>query len=306
MPDIRHLRSNSLFAVALLGGMLCLNATQPARAQQLLLSVNGQPITSYDVEQRMKLLKILKKPATHDAALEDLISDKVKLDEVSKFTISLAQSDIMAQGSLDAQDAKISPQTFAAELQQSGVDQDNWKEHFKAEAEWNLYVKAMNKTLDISDTEVDAALQARGQKPGVTEYLVRQIVIVTPNPADAQSKAPEAEQIRAQFDGCEKGVVMARAQPNVVVQSLVTRASDTLTDVAKAELEKTAVGHLTSPQQGPEGLEMLALCSRKTVHDDTAVGQPIRDQLLRDRLKKASNDLYAPLRARAVIVHFHS
>jgi peptidyl-prolyl cis-trans isomerase SurA len=306
MPGIRRLRSNSLFAIALLGETLLWGGAQPARAQAILMSVNGAPITSYDVDQRMKLLKILKKPASRDAAVEDLVADKVKLAEVSKFTITLSISDIMAQGGIDAQDAKIPPQAFAAALQQAGVDQANWKEHFKAEAEWNLYVKAMNKTLDISDTEVDAALAARGQKPGVTEYLVRQIVIVTTDAATAESKAAEAESIRARFDGCEKGVVMARAQPNVVVQNLVTRASDTLTDVARGELDKTPIGRLTSPQRGPEGIEMLALCNKKVVHDDTAVGQPIRDELLRGRLKKASDQLYAPLRARAVIVRFHS
>lgn len=306
MSIVFTLRSKGALALSLAAtAFVATAAPHAARAQAILMSVNGAPITSYDVDQRMKLLRLVKKPASRDAAIDSLIEDKVKLSEVSKFTITLSDSDIMYQLGMDAKDAKINPAALAGALQQ-GVDASNWKEHFKAEAEWSIYVKAMNKTLDVSDKEIDAALSSRGQAPGVTEYLVRQIVVVATDPATVASRMAEAEGIRAKFDGCDKGVEMARSQPNVVVQSLVTRASDSLPDEARALLDKTPVGRLTPPSRVPEGIEMLALCNRKTVHDDTAVSQPIRDELLKERLEKASAELYAPVRARAVIVKFHS
>jgi peptidyl-prolyl cis-trans isomerase SurA len=280
-------------------------APPPAVAQELMLSVNGAPITSYDVEERMKLLRLLKKPASREAAIDDLIADKVKLSEIAKFTIHLDDSDIMAQGAQDAQEAKIPPAAFAQELKSAGIDDSNWREHFRAQAEWNLYVKAMNKTVDVSDQQVDAAMAKTGQSPSLTEYLVRQVVIVVPDPNAVDQKMPEANDLRARFDGCASGVAMAQQEPDVVVQSLITRTSASLSDQVKAELDQTPVGKLTPPERSAEGIEMIAVCSRNSIHDDSA-DDPIRTQLLKDKLEKASAALYAPLRAHAVIVRFHS
>lgn len=293
-------RVKTLSALSLL---LCLGAApQLAHAQALLLSVNGSPVTTYDVAQRMKLLRILKKPASRQAAIDNLIEDRLKIGEVSKFSVTLTDADISAQGALDAKEAKIPPAELAQELQRAGIDQDNWRDHFKAQAEWNLYVKALNKAVDVSAEQVRTEMAKRGQSATLTEYVVRQIVIVTPDPAGVEQKMREATQLRARFTGCDSGVSFARGLPDVVVENVTTRTSANLSEEARGLLDKTAVGHLTPPDRSAEGIQMLAVCGKRTVHDDTAAGADVRNSLIEARLAQDSAQLLSKLRADAVIV----
>ena len=296
-------RSRPLIVSALLGACCLAALPRVAQAQAIVLSVNGLPITSYDIDQRMKLLRLLRKPASKQAAIDDLITDKVKLGEISKFTITMSDSDVAAQAAQDALAAKVQPAQFAQQLQNGGIDEQNWREHFKAEAEWNMYVKAMNKTLDVSSGQVSAEMAKQGQSAALTEYLVRQVVIVTPNGSALDQKMREAEQLRTRFDSCQRGVAMAESAPDVVVQALVTRTSSSVTDEIRAAMDKTPVGRLTPPVRSADGVQMIAVCGKKVVRDSTEAGAPLRNKLVDQRLERASAALYAPVRARAVIVH---
>ena len=290
-------------SLTLLPLLFCLTALpQLAHAQAIVLSVNGSPITTYDIQQRMKLLRLLRKPASREAAINDLIADQLKLQQVAKFTITFTEADIAAQGARDALEAKIAPAAFAEELQRAGIDQNNWRQHFKAQAEWHMYVKALNKAVDVSEQQVRAEMAKRGESATLTQYLVRQVVIVVPNPAGVEQKMREAQQVRARFANCSAGVPFARAQPDVVVQNLTTRTSVEVAPALRALLDKTPVGHLTAPENSPSGIEMLALCSKKQVRDDTAAGAAARNALISKRLKTAADHLYNKLRATAVIV----
>ena len=64
------------FSGALAGAILALAATfaasvSDARAQSLVATVNDSPVTNYDLEQRVKLLRVLRAPI---AGLADLVA----------------------------------------------------------------------------------------------------------------------------------------------------------------------------------------------------------------------------------------
>jgi len=67
------------------GGMavvLMVATPSPARAQQVVVMVNGEPITNFDIEQRSKLtmLSTHKMPERQDV-INELIDEKVKVRE---------------------------------------------------------------------------------------------------------------------------------------------------------------------------------------------------------------------------------
>ena len=75
-----------LVAATLLGGALV--CAGPAAAQVIVSSINGDPITNIDIDQRMKLLRVLRQNATRDAAIESFYADRLKTQETSKFGIN--------------------------------------------------------------------------------------------------------------------------------------------------------------------------------------------------------------------------
>ena len=81
-------------------GVLAFGAPAPAHAQAIVASINGYPITTYDIDQRMKLLRALRKPATRDAAAardESAAARRIAIPEiVGCFTRDVQQTCVFA------------------------------------------------------------------------------------------------------------------------------------------------------------------------------------------------------------------
>ncbi|MGH6841145.1 MAG: hypothetical protein ACREDV_03505, partial [Methylocella sp.] len=99
-----------------------------AFAQEIVASINGDPITNIDIDERMKMLRVLRKPATREDAIESLFMDRLEIDETGKFGVAPKDSDISQQIVKVAQDLKLSPEALIEAFQRAGVTPD----HFKA------------------------------------------------------------------------------------------------------------------------------------------------------------------------------
>src|SRR5262245_10933535 len=86
-------------AVAALAVCLAPIAVPQAQAQNAVVVVNGDPITNFDIEQRMKLNMLSNggKPVSRQEATEELINDPVKIKEGKKFSVDMSNGDIETQ-----------------------------------------------------------------------------------------------------------------------------------------------------------------------------------------------------------------
>ncbi len=276
----------------------------PARAQAIALAVNGDPITSLDVEQRMKLLKALHKPASHDAAVESMIADRLELRESARYGISIKDNEIGEQINTDATKMKTTPQALLADLARAGVQQSHLVGYFKAELGFAVVVKAMNKGVEASEVAVRAELAKSGGKASITDYTIRQVVFTLDpgvSPAAVNEKAKQAEALRARFSNCSNGLAEAKALDGVAVREPITRSSSALSAPLRALLEKTPVGHLTPPSRSPSGLEMVAVCDRAAAKDDTDLRKTISERLLQAHYDADAATRLKDMRSRAVI-----
>src|SRR6266511_4016701 len=67
----------------------------PLRAQSVAVLVNGEPITSYDIEQRTKLnFLTTRKPMPRQEVIDQLIDEKVKIKEAKRFGVDPSISEI--------------------------------------------------------------------------------------------------------------------------------------------------------------------------------------------------------------------
>jgi peptidyl-prolyl cis-trans isomerase SurA len=279
---------------------------RPVYAQTIVASINGDPITSIDIEQRMKMLRVLHKAATRDAAIESLFTERLQIHEAEKYGVNPRDSDISEQIVKDAQQMKTQPEALVAELQRAGVSQDHFKAYFRAELAFNLLVQALNKGVEASETQVREELAKEGGKAAAgTSYTVQQVIFAIPSgasPAALNALAHKAEELRARFTDCATGLPMAREMNDVTVRDPLTRTSRELGDALRELLDKTPIGHLTPPQRSSQGLEMVAVCSRGPAKDDTAVRQAIAQKLLAAHIAEDGARRLKELRERAVVV----
>jgi peptidyl-prolyl cis-trans isomerase SurA len=277
----------------------------PAFAQAIITTVNDEPITNIDVEQRTKMLRVLRKPATTETALDSLIDDHVKSDEIKKYQVKPQDADISHEIARVASVMKIDPNAFVAELEHAGVHTDHYKAYFGTEFAFNLLVQALNKGIEASETEVRAELEKEGGKAAAgIEYTVRQIVLPIPAnapPATVDARAHMAEQIRARFTDCDSGVSMIHGMDDAVIKSPLSRTSLQLGEGLKQVLDKTPLGHVTPPQRTVSGFEMLALCGRGNAKDDTSARDAIAQKILAVHYAAESERLLKELRSHAVI-----
>ena len=278
-------------------------APVPASAQAVVASVNDDPITNIDIEQHMRILRAMNRPATRETALESIYETRLKLIETAKYKINVTDNDAGWAIGFTARSMKMEPQALLSNLQRSSVSDDQWKQKFRAEAAWMQLIRALNRTIEPSEAEVEEELSRTGKSKS-TEYLLRQIIFVLPNNAAGnviEARAAEANQLRGRFTDCASGIQLATAMRDVAVREPVTRYASALPDQLRKILDSTQTGRLTAPSRSAQGIEMLAVCSKGEKQDQNAA-ENVRNDLLFKKLQKESERRYREVRAKAVIV----
>ena len=287
-------------AVVIMAGL----PTRPAQAQAIVLSVNGDPITNVDLEQRMKLLRAIHRPASREAAVQSMIETRLKAREAAKYSITIGDNEIGEQVQADAKKLKMAPQAVLNGISAAGVGQEHLRNYFKAELAYSVLIKALNKGVEASEIQVREEMARERGKSSITNYTIRQVVF-TLNPGDGPDKinaaAKEAEALRGRFTSCTAGIPYAKTLPGVAVRSTLTRSSTQLADGIKEILDKMPVGHLTAPSRSANGIELIALCDRSASNDTEELRKTISDRILNEHMEQETDAKYKELRAQAVI-----
>jgi peptidyl-prolyl cis-trans isomerase SurA len=293
------------FALCAVWSVFSLSAA-PSRAQAIVASINGDPVTNIDIDERMKLLRVLRKPATREAAIESLYKDRLEIHEAGKYGINPKDADLSQEIIKVAQELKMQPDALMAAIQGAGVTPDHFKAHFRADMAFSMLVQALNKGVEASESQVREELAKQGGKAAAgTQFTVQQIIFTLPNGASVAAvneRGHEAEHLRARFTDCETGMPIARSLHDVTVRDPLTRTSAELGEGLRQLLEKTPTGHLTPPSRSSAGLELVAVCSKGAAKDDTAVRNAISQKLLAGKIAEDSARRLKELRDRAVIV----
>lgn len=293
------------FAACSFGAVLLL-WPPPVRAQEIVATVNGAPITSWDITEREKLLRAMRQPATYDDALNSMIDDLLKLGETQKFKITVSSRDIGQQLAIEANGMHMAPTALMAALQHAGVSEQHIKDHFSADLQFNMMVQAYNKGVDPSEEAIRSEIAKDGGKSAAgIDYKLHQVIFTLHGKniiAEAQDRIKVAEQLRARFDNCADGLPIARAMDNVAVKDEIIRNSLQISDQLKDLLDKTPVGHLTPPERTADGIEMIAVCSKGASTDETTIRKEVSQRLLSAEIKADAARRLTELRSYAVIV----
>ena len=159
-------------------------AAAPAQAQVIMAMVNGDPVTAFDVDQRMKLVKLTEhKVLTQKEALEVLINERAKLKEGKRFGLELSKSDVDEQFDTMAKRMKIPTSQLEKALEQQGIRPESLKVRIKADYIWQQLVRGrFTQSLLVGEKEIQTAMNANGEaKPddgNSFEYSMRPVVLL--------------------------------------------------------------------------------------------------------------------------------
>ena len=307
MPGIPPLARQIALVAAILAAAAISSST--ARAQQVVAFVNGQPITTLDVEHRMKFIQLsTKKPATRKEAIDSLIDEILEVAEAKRFTIDVPDSEVENSYKNVAQRMGIDAEKLTQILTTAGASGDTLKRRLRAQLAWSNLVRGRYKaSLEIRDKDVEAQLQLHksDEKPDVGyEYIMRPVVLIVPRgspDAAYEARKRDAEALRSRFQNCNDGVAFARALADVAVRDQVSKYSADLAQQLREILNHTAIGHLTPPETTAEGVQMFAICDKKETKSDTPEMHEIRDQMLQQKFGAQAKRYLENLRRAAMI-----
>jgi peptidyl-prolyl cis-trans isomerase SurA len=314
MPRITAARAlYAIFRTAAIAALatLALAAAAPgALAQQIVVFVNGDPITNIDVEQRAKLIQLTTQRAPpRQAVLDELIEERLKLQLQRRYKIDDMEKDVDNAYANMARRMRTTPQQLTAQLAKSGLKPDTLKSRIRAEIIWNQVIRGrFQASLQISDHDIMARLDTRqSDAPLATgyDYTLRPILFIVPRgspPATVAARQREAEALRGRFLSCEQGLALARGMRDVAVRRPVRRTSADLQPELRSVLEKTEVGRLTAPEVTMQGVEIYAVCDKKPASVDDMPGKrEAREKIFKERFDARSQDFLKELRSQAMI-----
>jgi peptidyl-prolyl cis-trans isomerase SurA len=306
-PTRAHWFSSLLLGCA--AAMILLGCGSPSQAQTVAVMVNGEPITNYDIEQRMKLTTLTThKPAVRQEVISELIDEKVKIKEGKKFGVDPTSTDIDQSYAAMSTRMRITPDQLTKSLESQGVRPDTLKARMKAEMVWTSLVRGRYKeSLQVGEKDVAAAVQASGDEKLQTEafeYRLQPIVLIVPRgsaPAAVELRRKEAEALRSRVQTCDEANSYFKSMQNAAIREAVTKTSADIPQVLREVLDKTPIGHLTAPELTKQGVEMVALCGRKPTTIDTPKKKEIRDKMFVEKYEAKSKSYLQEVRRAAMI-----
>lgn len=279
-------------------------------AQQVVTIVNGDPITAYDIEQRIKLTQMTShKSQSRQEALQELIDEKLKLQLLKRYNIEGVDNDVDNAFNGMARRGRMTPKQLTEQIGRNGVSAASLKSRIKAELIWSQIIRGKyQSSLQISEKDITSQLATAGADAKADagfDYSLRPILFIVDrrSPEGArETRRREAEALRARFDNCTSGIAFARNLRDIAIRTPITKSSADLTPSLREILEKTEVGKLTPPETTEEGIQVYALCSKRpSTADNSPVRKAAREKLFQEKFEKQAKQYLQELRSQAMI-----
>ena len=305
MIDCRRTCRNLFTAALLAVGVSALGAA--AHAQQIVVIVNGEPITALDIEQRSKLTQLsTHKAPTRQEVLDELINEKLKVREAKKFGLEISASEVDTAYATMASRMRVTADQLTDQLAKSGIHVTTLKARIKADLTWPQLVRGRySSSLQIGDKDVLTAMDPKSSDTVGYDYTLRPILFLVPaGSAEAfvEGRKREAEALRNRFQDCDAGIAFARALKDVAVRDQVIRSSADIPAELRKVLEGIEVGRLTAPEVTKFGVEMFAICAKKeSAADNSPVRRQVRESIMAQRYEERSKAYLQELRRGAML-----
>lgn len=300
----RHCLAALLLAATVMAG-----SPTAVRAQQIIVIVNGEPITALDVEHRSKLVQLSsRKVPPRQEIIDELIAEKLKLREAKRYGLEPTPAEVDRSYAVIASRMRLEPKQLSEMLTKAGSSGETLKTRLKADLGWTQLVRGRyNSTLQVGERDILAALEtkkdAKDKDVVGYEYVMRPVLFITGhNPTDAvvDARKREAEALRQRFQNCNEGISFARQLRDVAVREPIVRNSVDLAPQLRSILDGVQVGHLTPPEVTKNGVEMFAICEKRATSESLGKREA-REEVFSKRFQERAKHYLKELRRSAMI-----
>jgi len=264
----------ALLAITTLGLSLQLAGAQTV--QRIAAIVNDEAISSYDLDQRVKLV-ISASGKTPDETsirgltqqvLRSLVDERLKLQEARRFDIEITEDEIDEGINLVAKRNKVDRQTLIERIRNFGVSDKTLRVQIQSDLAWSKLVRGrFAARVVINDDEVGEIYERISTQSGGTQFQVSEIFLAIANADDTGRVRAEAQQLLRQLqEGANFGELAAQFSEGLAAGqggNLGWVRSGQLDPVIDETLERIEPGMVAGPIQTSRGFHIIALRDRR-------------------------------------------
>lgn len=240
-----------------------------------------------------------------DKARQELIDEKLKLQAAKGLNISVDDQEVdRILGGL-AERNKMNIDQFAVHLKGLGVDINTMRSRFRAESAWREVIRRrFGYQVSITGRDVDRYVASAPQKEDSVELQVQRITVPLPAKVDQKiisQRIAEASAVASSFTGCSSTSALTAALPGSKFEDLGVRKPSAIQEPTRSLLLNASEGEMLPPSVAQGGIELWALCSRKTLQSDKVQRENAENELRQKEFEVLAQKHLKDLRQDAAI-----
>ena len=180
MPAIRKW----FFALAFGGALVAFWASSSAADNPFspVITVNERAVTAWEIDQRTRILQFFRTPGdVRQQAIDGLIEDRLRQQEIERIGLQLTEESYQQALEEFASRADMTGEQLLDILSQNGIDPSTLRDFLSVGTAWRDYVRQLyGPRIQISESEIDAALARRATEEAGLDVLLNEIIIPAP------------------------------------------------------------------------------------------------------------------------------
>ena len=242
----------------------------PGKSREQLLAIFEGRKKDFAISLQKQALESAKSsalPGMRKTALDELIDERLKLQEAKRLNSGVPDDDIDRVIDGIATQNKMNKTQLAAQL---GGSLDAMKSRIRSSLSFNEVVRRKyGHQIAINGKDVDRFVASvPGAAEEQVELKVQRIQVAMPaalDQAGVAQKVGDAEKIRAKFSDCKSMSAIAKGVAGATFEDLGKRRPATFPEPTRTLLLNAKEGEMLPPSIGEGGVELFAVCGREVV-----------------------------------------
>jgi len=222
-------------------------------------------------------------PQMRKGAQEELIEERLKLQEAKKNGIEVSDEDVRRVFKNLAENNKMTEEQFVQHLKGLGVDANTLKERFRAMLGWReLIRRRFSALVSVTQRDIDRAVASGDSAEDGVELHVQKLTLSFPTSSDQAQMAKrfaEAEALRRKFGGCKSMAGLSKETPGVKFDDMKFIKPSSIGEPTRSLLLSAKDGDMLPPSATPGAIDLLAVCARRTVKGDEKQRERVQEDL---------------------------
>lgn len=210
-------------------------------------------------------------PSLKKKALDELIEEKLKLQEAKRQGVSIGDDEINRVLESIAKRNNMSTSEFLSKV---GPGLGAMKERIRSSLSWTDVVRRrFGAQVAVAQRDVDrlVAESSANDAQDQVDLSLQRIIITTPVKIEQfgiAQRMNEAEKIRAKFTDCKSTPNIAAGAAGAKFEEIGRRNPASFPEPTRSLLLTAKDGEMLPPTVSPNGIELLVVCSRSVVKAD--------------------------------------